>query len=160
MKHFQSINTSYTTLYCWLRERKQHYFFFKKWIFLICKYLSYDSSSPKSALCQVWFKLVEWFRRVYDFKISSINVRNFNIISFWKRAWPFMGSNLTSLHSRMLSAKFGRKWPSGSGEEIFSNFVSVILYACLWRDVLCYCVVRLSVSVVCLLVGGTVSSRI
>ena len=35
------------------------------------------------------------------------------IISPWKRAWPFIWTNLNPLHSRMLCAKFG----SGSGEE-------------------------------------------
>ena len=35
----------------------------------------------------------------------------------WKRAGPFIWTNLNSLHPRMLCAKFGRNWRSGSGEE-------------------------------------------
>ena len=41
----------------------------------------------------------------------------FVIISPWKRAGPFIWTNLNSLHSRMFCAKFGGNWPSGSGQE-------------------------------------------
>ena len=43
--------------------------------------------------------------------------RYFFIISHWKGAWPFIWTKLQPLHSRMHCARFGRKWPSGSGEE-------------------------------------------
>ena len=43
--------------------------------------------------------------------------RYFIIISPWKWAWPFICSNLNSLHPRMLCAKFGWNWSSGSWEE-------------------------------------------
>ena len=43
--------------------------------------------------------------------------RHFIIIFPWKRAWPFFWTNLYPLHPRMLCAKFGWNWPSGSGEE-------------------------------------------
>ena len=43
----------------------------------------------------------------------------FVIISPWKRAQPFIWTNLNPLHPRMLCAKFGWNWPSGSGEEDF-----------------------------------------
>ena len=41
------------------------------------------------------------------------------IISPWKRAWPFIWTNLNPLHSRMLCAEFGWNWFNGSGEEDF-----------------------------------------
>ena len=41
----------------------------------------------------------------------------FVIISPWIRAVPFIWTNLNLLHPRMLCAKFGWNWPSGSGEE-------------------------------------------
>ena len=41
----------------------------------------------------------------------------FVIISPWRRARPFIWTNLNPLHPRMLCAKFGWNWPSGSGEE-------------------------------------------
>ena len=52
-----------------------------------------------------------------DFLVSSIYFRYFVFISPWKRAGPFIWTNLNSLHPRMLCAKFGWNWPSGSGEE-------------------------------------------
>ena len=39
--------------------------------------------------------------------------------------WFFIWRNLNPLHPRMLSAKFGWNWPSGSGEEDFLNFINV-----------------------------------
>ena len=58
---------------------------------------------------------------------------NFVTILFWKRAEPFFGTNLNPLHQRLLCAKFGWNWPSGSGEEdlyynvlmCFSNFIII-----------------------------------
>ena len=52
-----------------------------------------------------------------DFLISSMYFRYFVIISPCKRAGPFIWTNLNPLYPRMLCAKFGWNWPSGSGEE-------------------------------------------
>ena len=52
-----------------------------------------------------------------DFLISSMYFHYFVIISPWKRAGPFIWTNLNPLHPRMLCVKFGWNWPSGSGEE-------------------------------------------
>ena len=41
----------------------------------------------------------------------------FVIISPWKRAGPFIWTNLNPLHPRMLWTKFGWNWPCGTGEE-------------------------------------------
>ena len=38
--------------------------------------------------------------------------------------WSFIWTNLNSLHQRMLCAKFGWNWPSGSG-EVWGFFVNV-----------------------------------
>ena len=51
--------------------------------------------------------------------------RNFVLISPWKRAWPFIWTSLLPLLPRMLCAKFGWNWPSGSGD--FLKFVNVFL---------------------------------
>ena len=42
---------------------------------------------------------------------------HFVIISSWKRAWPFIWTNWNPHHPRMLFAKFGWNWPSGSWED-------------------------------------------
>ena len=56
----------------------------------------------------------------------------FIIISPWKRLGPFICTNLNHLHPRMLCAKIGWNWLSGSGEEdflissmYFHNFVII-----------------------------------
>ena len=41
----------------------------------------------------------------------------FIIISPWERAGPIIWRNLNPLHPKMLCAKFGWNWPSGSREE-------------------------------------------
>ena len=51
------------------------------------------------------------------FLISSMNFRYFVIISPWKRAWPFIWRNYNPHYPRMLCAKFGWNWRSGSGED-------------------------------------------
>ena len=51
------------------------------------------------------------------FLILSMYFRYFVIISPWDRVGPFIWTNLNPLHPRMLCAKFGWNWPSGSGEE-------------------------------------------
>ena len=50
----------------------------------------------------------------------------FVIISPWKRAGPFIWTNLNPFYPRMHCTKFGWNWPSGSGEEVFKNFINVI----------------------------------
>ena len=52
------------------------------------------------------------------FKICSISFYYFAIISPWRRAWLFIWTNLNPLHPRMLCAKFGWNWLSGSEEEV------------------------------------------
>ena len=42
----------------------------------------------------------------------------FPIISPWRKVWPFIWTNLNTLHTRMLCTKFGSNWTSGSGEEV------------------------------------------
>ena len=51
--------------------------------------------------------------------LKVVNFCYFTIISSLKRAGYFIWTNLNPLHPRMLCAKFGWKWLSGSGEEDF-----------------------------------------
>ena len=53
------------------------------------------------------------------FLTSSMYFRYFKLISPWKRVGSFIWRNFNPFHPRMLCAKFGWNWPSGSGEEDF-----------------------------------------
>ena len=68
-------------------------------------------------MCQDWLKLARWFLRRGFFKFRKCIFFYFVTISPWKRTGPFIWTNLSPLRPRMLWAKFGWNWPSGSGEE-------------------------------------------
>ena len=74
-----------------------------------------ESPLPKDALCRVWLKLAQWFLRRFP---------NFvNVFSLFHNHLPLEKGlahyfkNLNPLYPRMLCAKFGWNWPSGSWEE-------------------------------------------
>ena len=50
------------------------------------------------------------------FKCLSMYFSFFTIITPWKRAGPFIWTKLNPLYPKMLWAKFGWNWPSGSWE--------------------------------------------
>ena len=75
-----------------------------------------ESPLPKDVLCQVWLKLAQWFWRRRLF-ISSMYFHYLCNYLPLEKAGPFIWTNLNPLHPRMLCAKFGWNWPSGSGEE-------------------------------------------
>ena len=52
-----------------------------------------------------------------NFLIVSMYFHYFVIISPWKKAGPFIWTNLNPLHPGILCAKFGWNWPTGSGED-------------------------------------------
>mgnify|MGYP003685984603 CR=1 FL=1 len=62
-----------------------------------------------------------------NFKISSMYFCYFVIISPWKKAGPYVCTNLNPLHQRMHCIKFGWNRLSCSGEEDFFNFVNAFL---------------------------------
>jgi hypothetical protein len=47
-----------------------------------------------------------------------VHFYSFAIISPWRKAIPFIWTNLKALSPRMICAKFGWNWSSGSGEEV------------------------------------------
>ena len=67
-----------------------------------------ESSLPKDTLCHIWLKLAELFWRFFKFSLFP----NYTPLE----KGPV---HLNSLHPKMLCAKFGWNWPSGSGEEDF-----------------------------------------
>ena len=78
-------------------------------------------------LHQIWLKLAQWFGRK-RFLISSMYFCNLVITSLWKRAGPFIWTNLNPLYPRMHYAKFGWNWPSGSGKVLRFFIISSIIY--------------------------------
>ena len=65
-----------------------------------------ESPLPKKALCQVWFRMAQWFFRRSFFLFSSMYFRYLVIISPWKNAWPFIWTNFNSLQPSMICAHF------------------------------------------------------
>ena len=53
----------------------------------------------------------------------------FPIIPPWKRAGPYIWTNLNTLYPRMHCAKFGWDWPSGSGKDFLIS-INVFLLFC------------------------------
>ena len=70
--------------------------------------------------------------------LNFVNVfslfHNYHILP-WKRAGPFIWTNLNPLHQRMLCAKFSWNWPSGSGEDfwIFSMYFRYFVIISPWK---------------------------
>ena len=96
-----------------------------------------ESPSPKDALCQVWLKMAQWFwrRRFLNFVNVFRLFRNYLPL---EKGEPFIWINLNPLHPKVLCAKFGWKWPSGSGEEdfwILSMYFRYFIIISPWRRV-------------------------
>ena len=53
------------------------------------------------------------------FKSSKCIFTIFQLSPPLRRMWPFIWPNLNPLHQRILRAKFGWNWPSGSGEDFY-----------------------------------------
>ena len=90
------------------------------------KTLSNQSIKPKDALCIVWLKLAQWFWRRRFLKIVNVFSLFRNYFPLEKRRAIHL-KNLNSLHLRMIYAKFGWNWPSGSREE---DFLNLSMYFC------------------------------
>ena len=88
------------------------------------------SPSPKDALCQVWLKSVQWFWRWRFYKFRQCILLFYSCFP-WKKAWPFIRTNLNFHYPRMLCVKFGWNWHSGSGEE--DEYVKSIRQRWQWR---------------------------
>ena len=73
---------------------------------------------PKNALCHDCLKWARWSlkRRFLKFFNFFSLFRNYFP---WKKALPFIWTNLNLLRPRILCAKFGKNWPGGSWEEDF-----------------------------------------
>ena len=72
-----------------------------------------------------WTTLLTWetntFSQSYVYTVMLIK-RKKVVISFLRIKWSFICESLSSLHIRMLCAKFGGNWPSGFGVEDFKFY--------------------------------------
>ena len=89
-----------------------HYLRLEKHAALYLKKL--ESPLPSNALCQVWWKLAQWF-----FKFLQCIF----VISLWlplreRSLQHSIWTNLSPGHPKMLGAKLGWHWNSVSGEEV------------------------------------------
>ena len=75
--------------------------------------------SSKDPLCQVWLKSAKCFCRRRFFNFFNVFLLFYHYLHLEKGA-------VNPLHPRILCAKFGWNWLSGSGGDFF-NFVSVFL---------------------------------
>ena len=64
-----------------------------------------------------WATSLTWENSSCDYIITLIKGRKKNIIKLTRINWFFIWTDLNPLHPRMLCAKFGWNWLSGSGEE-------------------------------------------
>ena len=99
-----------------LERKKNNQPLFDNWMVLICKTLS--ALNQKMFCANVRWNWLGGSGE--DFQISLMYFRLFHyfvIISPWKRARPFISTNLNLLQPRMICAKFGWNWPSDSWEE-------------------------------------------
>ena len=120
-KQFEWINT-YDYMITLIKRRKKP---LQSWWELNGSSLNkIKSHSPKDALCQVWLKLAQWFwrRRFLNFVNVFLLFRNYLPL---EKGWALLMNKLDSFHPRMLCAKFGWNWLSGSGED-FLNFVNLL----------------------------------
>ena len=80
--------------------------------------------TPTNLMLEEWChfiykrKCLKYLFVYFDFPVTMNGLCSV-IISPWKRAGPFIWTNLNPLHPRMLCAKFGWNWLSGFGEEDF-----------------------------------------
>ena len=100
--------------------------FQKSWILHLNKF---EFPFPKDALWQAWLKLAQWFCRRRFFKFVNVILQVRNYLPVEKRKWTFVWTNLNPLRPRMLCAKFGWNWPSGSWEAIQIS----IFFLQMWR---------------------------
>ena len=103
--------------------------FQKSWILHLNKF---EFPFPKDALWQAWLKLAQWFCRRRFFKFVNVILQVRNYLPVEKRKWTFVWTNLNPLRPRMLCAKFGWNWPSGSWEAI-----QISIFFCKCEDLKC-----------------------
>ena len=112
-KQFKSINTNEYQNVNYEKKKTIIYLIRIEWIFI---WVNLNPLHPRMLVAKFG---CNWSSGSGEenYLISSMYFCYFLFISPWKRAGPFIWTNLNPLHQRMLCAKFGWNWPSGSGED-------------------------------------------
>ena len=121
-KQFKSINTNDYIITLIKRRRKNVINFMRVYWFFI--WTNLNPLHPRMLCANFGWNWTSGSGEE-DFKISSMYFCYFIIISPWKRAGPFIWTNLKPLHPRMLCAKFGYNRSVVLEKKIFVNFVNV-----------------------------------
>ena len=85
-----------------------------------------ETPSNKDVFYQIWLKLAKCFWRIRFLNFFNVNslFRNYLPLT---GPWPFISTNLNSLYSRILCAKFGWNWSSASVQDNFRYFLIIAL---------------------------------
>jgi hypothetical protein len=88
-----------------------------------------ESPSTKDDLCRLWLNLAQWVwrKRFLNGSTPFFFFFIFVIISPLKRTWPFISTNLNSLHPKIICIKFDWIWSVGSG-DFFLNCSVFLLF--------------------------------
>ena len=114
-KQFKSINTfDYIMMIKWRKNKNIINFMRIYWFFI---WTNLNPLHPGMLCTKFGWNWPSGSGEEDFFLISPMYFSYFVIISPWKRVGPFICRNLNPLHSRMLCAKFGWNWLSGSKEE-------------------------------------------
>ena len=131
-KHLQGLQSSLLNMY-WQWHLPILYHKYKTNLF-------YQTNSEKTKDWKKLYKrpmghiafLRKQFKSIYtyDYIITFIKRIKKTINNFMRMYWFFIWTNLNPLDPRMLCAKFGWNWPSGSGEE---DFLISSMYFCYFK---------------------------
>ena len=89
-----------------------------------------ESPSPKNALCQVWWKLAQWYCRRRFLKILSMYFCYFLIISPWKRVGPSFEQTWILFTQGCFVPNLVEIGLVALEKKIFKNFVNVFSLFC------------------------------
>ena len=114
---FKSINTFDYIITLIKRRKKNIINFMRIYFFLLWRNL--NPLHPRMLCAEIgWNWLWQWFWRRGFFNFDDV----FSLFCKYlplEKSGPFIWTNLNPHDPRMLCAKFGWNWPSGSGEEDF-----------------------------------------
>ena len=127
-KQFQSLNT-YDYIITLIKRRKNNIIHFMR-IYWFIIWRNLNPLHPRMLCAKIVWNWLSGSEEENFLNFVSVFLM-FLIISLWKRVGPFIWTNLNFLHTRMLCAKFGWNWLSGSGED----FKILSMYFCYFINI-------------------------